>query len=145
MDGCVCGGGGGEGGLVISFVFSTSVVCRPMTPLLSLPCFLSTALSISVVYVVVYLLVCFFAFLLLFFFFHSWFRVFFRLFGGRFCLFVFLFDFVWLLSSFFIFILKGCSCDFCLFCFFSGGGGGGGEGGARKEFGLSLVFSASVA
>ena len=38
------GGGGGQGGgRVVCFVFSASVAYRPMTPLLSLPFFFSTA------------------------------------------------------------------------------------------------------
>jgi len=56
---------GGWRGLVVCFVFSTSVECRPMTPLLFLP-FLSYCLAcILFCLFVLYLLVCFFLLLFL--------------------------------------------------------------------------------
>ena len=125
------GGGGGGGGLVNCFVFSTSVACGPMTPVLSLhflSFFLSTALSIFFVFVllsfVLSLLVCLFVCLFLFVFLHG---VLFLIltFLESFLFAWFFFHFVWLLSSF--------------FCFYQGVslGGGGGSGG-------TFCFSTSV-
>ena len=134
---CFLGGGvrgwkvgcGGGGGFVVCLVFSTSVACRPMTPLLYLPfspfsCLLP-CLYIWLLLFVLSLLVCLFAFLFVCFYFLGFvFYLFltssFWGWGGWGVFVCFLFHFVWFL------FFMGCIFHFvfCLFFVFRGWGVG---------------------
>ena len=101
---CFLGVGGGEG-LVVCFVFSTSVACTPITPRL-FPPFSPTVESI---YIFIYFSSSFFFFFFFFFCVFFWFR------------FLLVSDF---LGSFLNFIFKGYSCVCLIFGGWVGGGGG---------------------